>query len=185
MQLHREWLFPKRRSFGSRPMVPMPHRGQLECLNLFAKWRIWKQLASRATWFDSGMVVMIDVHVQSPLRSSSTWSDLFHVRSHVSAYPSAIMVEEIEPCHDTVLWMEAFNQLLSDVLNVPNQCVLCCILNFVRVNGPFKRIPIGAQCFVCFTMSTWRCSSGVMPGSSLTNTKLVRGISERFHSPPS
>ena len=41
-------------------------------LNLFAEWRIWEQLATRTTRFDSGMIVMIDVHVQSPLRSSST-----------------------------------------------------------------------------------------------------------------
>ena len=63
------------------------------------------------------------------------------------------MIEEIEPRHDAVVGVEAFNHLLGDVLDVTDQSVVRSTGHLVRVDRAFKRTPVCAQGAIRFGVS--------------------------------
>ncbi len=52
------------------------------------------------------------------------------------------MVEEVEPEHESIVWVKAFNHLCGDLFRVPNEGVSCRLLYLLWIEGTLKCLPV-------------------------------------------
>ena len=74
-----------------------------------------------------------------------TRCDLLHERLHVFNDAFAVVIEEVEPQHQTIVRVETLQYLLADILGIADDGVVGCFRNLVWVQRALERRPVGPQ----------------------------------------